>query len=275
MAELRPVSAHPGVGPVRAPRGERSRRFISTSKDGLSGFWTSKSDEELAADADAAKAQHAALVAQALQLHPTIAAQAAADREAARLAAWNEQWPDPRAQLRSAHETLCTAEATLAKHRDQAGAASAHVNERESAVERAQSEVETVRREQAARLRARLAGNGGAVPDGEDPAEAEAMRGAERCRRLLAVAKSAQDDIAIEVGNAEDAVGRAKQQVENAARALIEKTRQTAEAEWTAAQQVVTNLQGRMISLRIDSCYSSASWSVNLRRLLDDPEAEI
>jgi hypothetical protein len=275
MAELNRVSGHPGIAPVRAPSGEKPRRFISTSADGLSGFWTTKSDEELAAEADAAKAQHDARVEQGLAWHPFIAAQRQAEREAAQLAAWNEQWPNPRAQLRAAHETLRTAEAALAQHRDQAGAAAAHVAEREAGVERAQSEVETARKAQTARLKDRLAGNGGAVPDGDDPAEAAAMRDAERARRLLVVAQAAQADIEVEVGNAEDAVDREKRRVEQAALATIEKTRQAVEVEWAAAQQRVADLQAQLSGLRIDRRYGSANWPAPLRKLLVDPEAPL
>jgi hypothetical protein len=273
MAE--PVSVPPGVGIVHAPASANPRRFISTSTDGLSGYWTTKSDEELAADEAAAKVQHDALVAQALELHPTIAAERQAEREAVQLAAWNAQWPDPRASLRAAHNELHSAEGVLAKHRDQGRAAAAHVAERAAGVERAQQEVETVRREQAARLRARLAGNGGAAPDGDDPAEVLAMRDGERARRLLAVAQAALTDIEASVEEAQDAVDREKRRVEQAALATIEKTRQAVEAELTVAQQVVTNLQSRMISLRVDHRYSSASWRPNLRRLLVDPEAPL
>src|SRR6516225_5317485 len=121
MAE--PVSVPSGVATVRAPASAKPRRFISTSRDGLSGFWTVKTDEELAADEVAAKQQHDAMIAQALRLHPTIAAQAAAEREAAQQAAWDQQWPDPRAQLRSAHAVLREAETELAKLRRHATAA--------------------------------------------------------------------------------------------------------------------------------------------------------
>jgi hypothetical protein len=275
MAELRPIPDHPGIGIVRAPASEKPRRFISTSADGRSGFWTNKSDEELAADEAAAKQHHDELVAQSLRLHPSIAAQAAAEREAAQLAAWNAAWPNPRAQLRAAHEILCTTEATLARCRGQAAAARAHLIEREDALGRAEQEVETIRREMTARLRARLAGNG-AAPDGaDDPAETAAMRDGERSRRLLVLAKSAQADIEVEVGNAADAVSRAKQQVEQAALAVIEKTRQVVEVEWSAAQQRVAGLQAKLGELRVDHRYGSANWRPNLRRLLVDADAEI
>jgi hypothetical protein len=271
MAELRRVAALPGVGPVRSP--EKPRRFVSDNRGG--GYWTYQTVEEEAEQDRLAKEQRAAQLAQSLQWHPAIAAQAAAEREAAQLAAWNAAWPDPRASLRSAHEVLREVEATLAKHRDQAGGAAAHVAERAAGVERAQSEVETVRRGQALALRERLAGNGGALLDDADPVEAAAMRDAERVRRLLAVAQAALTDIAVEVGNAESAVGRARQQVEECALAVIEKTRQAVEIEWTAAQQRAADLQTRVVELRVDQRYSSANWKAPLRALLDDPEAII
>jgi hypothetical protein len=231
-------------------------------------------EEEAAADQLAQK-QRAAQLAQALQWHPAIAAQAAAKREEAQQQAFDERWPNPRAQLRSAHDELHSAEATLAKHREQGRAAAAHVAERAAGVERAQSEVETARKAQTDRLKDRLAGNGGPVPDGDDPAEAVAMRDAERCRRLLAVAQAALTDIEAEVENAADAVSRAKRQVEECALAVITKTRQGVEAEWSVAQQRVVELQAQLTALRVDTRYSSAHWRPNLRRLLDDPEAKI
>jgi hypothetical protein len=171
---------------------------------------------------------------------------------------------------------LREAEAKLARYRDHAGAAKVHLAEREAAVERSQQVVETARREQTARLRERLAGNGGALRDGaDDPAEAAAMRDAERARRLAALAKSAQTDIEASVGEARGEVGRAQTQVEKAAQALIEKTRQAAEADWVAAQQRAAELQTRMISLHIDVRYSAQTWPAPLRALLTDPEAVI
>jgi hypothetical protein len=231
--------------------------------------------EEEAAAAAAAKAQHDARIAQSLAWHPTVAGQRQAEREVARQRDFDEQWPDPRQSLRAAHDELRSAEATLTQHRDQARAARAHVTEREAAVERAQQVVETARREATARLRERLAGNGGALPDGDDPAEAAAMRDAERARRLLAVAQAALTEIEASVKQAEDEVGRAKQQIEKAAQALIEKTRQDVQAEWGVAQQRAADLQTRMIGLRVDTRYSSANWPANLRKLLVDAEAVI
>jgi hypothetical protein len=273
MAE--PVSVPPGVGIVHAPASAKPRRFVSTSTDGLSGYWTTKSDEELAADEVAAKAQHDALVAQSLRLHPTIAAERQAEREAAQQAAWNQQWPNPRQSLRAAHETLCAAAASLAQHRDHAASAKAHLTEREVGVERAQSEVETVRKAQTDRLKDRLAGNGDPVPDGDDPAEAAAMRDAERARRLLAVARSALSDIEAEVETAGGEVRRAQTRVEAAAAAVITKAQQSVEAELTVAQQRVAELQAQLSALRVDHRYGSANWRPNLRRLLTDPEAPL
>jgi hypothetical protein len=275
MAELRPVSGHPGVGIVRAPASEKPRRFISTSQDGLSGFWTSKSDEELAADAAAAKAQHDAHVAQSLQWHPSFAAERQAAQEAAQQRAFDERWPDPRQSLRDAHAQLREVEATLARCREHATAAAAHTALCEAEVKHSSEAVEEIRRAQAGRLRARLAGNGDTSPDDDDPAHAEVLSIVDKADRALSVALTAQAGIAASVQQAEDEVGRAKQQVEAAAAAVIEKTRQTAEAEWSAAQQVVTNLQSRMISLRIDTRYSAQTWPAPLRALLTDPEAII
>jgi hypothetical protein len=257
---------------VRSP--ERPRRFVSDGRGG--GYWTHQTPEE-EADADRlAKQQRDAQLAQSLAWHPSLVAERQAEREAAQQRAFDQQWPNPRQSLRNAHDELRAADATLAKHRDQSGAASAHVAERAAGVERAQSEVETVRREQTARLRAQLAGNGGAIPDGaDDPAEAAAMRAAERARRLLVLAKSAQADIEVEVEEAQGEVRRAQAQVEKAAQALIEKTRRDVEADWAAAQQRVAELQAQLFGLRIDPRYSSASWRPNLRKLLVDPEAPL
>jgi hypothetical protein len=271
MAELRRIPARPGVGPVRSP--EKPRRFVSDNRGG--GYWTYQTVAEEAEQDRLAKEQRAAQLAQSLQWHPAIAAERQAEREAAQQQAFDRQWPDPRAQLRSAHNELHAAEATLARCRDQAGAAAAHVAERAAGVERAQSEVETARREQTARLRARLAGNGGALLDDADPAEAAAMRDAERARRLLAVAQAAQADIEESVKQAEDEVGRAKMRVEQCALATIEKTRQAVEAEWSTAQQRVAELQAKLGELRVDVRYSSANWPPRLRALLTDSEAEI
>jgi hypothetical protein len=276
MAELRAIANRPDVGLVRAPASEKPRRFVSTSADGRSGFWTSKSDEELAADEAAAKAQHDAMIAQSLRWHASVAAQAVAEREAAQQAAFDERWPNPREQLRAAHAQLREVDGVLAKHRNQAGAARAHLIEREDALGRAEQEVETVRREQTARLRAQLAGNGGAASDGaDDPVETAAMRDGERARRLLVVAQAAQADIAIEVENAAAAVRRAQAQVEACALAVITKAQRSVEGELTVARQRVADLQTQLTALRIDTRYSAAHWRPNLRRLLLDPEAPL
>jgi hypothetical protein len=274
MAELRRVSSFPGVGLVRSP--EKPRRFVSTSKDGLSGFWTSKSDEELAAEAAAAKQQHDAMIAQSLRWHPTVAAERQAERAAAQQRDFDRQWPDPRQSLRDAHERLGNAETELAKLRQHATAAAEHTMRCEVEVERSSEAVEAIRRAQAGRLRAWLAGNDDTSPDDDDdPAHAEVLSIVDKADRELSVALTAQAGIAVEVENAEAAVARAQTQVEKAAQALIEKTRQAAEADWVAAQQRAAELQTRMISLRIDVRYSSANWKAPLRALLTDPEAII
>jgi hypothetical protein len=228
------------------------------------------------ADADrVAKEQRAAQLAQSLAWHPAVVAERQAEREEARQRDFDRQWPDPRATLRTAHARLREAEMELAKLRQHAAAAAEHTARCEDEVKRSSEALEEIRRAQAARLRARLAGNDGTSPDDDDPAHAEVLSIVDRADRALSVALTARADIEASVKQAEDEVGRAKQQIEVAAAAVIEKTRQAVEAEWSAAQQRVTNLQSRMISLRIDTRYSSASWSANLRRLLDDPEAII
>jgi hypothetical protein len=271
MAEFRRVSSLPGVGPVRSP--EKPRRFVSDGRGG--GYWTVMTPEEEAEQERLAKEQRDAQLAQALQWHPSIAAQRQAEREAARQQVFDRQWPDPRGALRAAHEQLREAETELARCRKHATAAAEHTAQCEAEVKRSSAAVEEIRRAQAGRLRARLVGNGDTSPDDDDPAHAEVLSIVDRADRALTVALTAQTGIAVEVENAQGAVGRFQRQVETAARALIEGARQAAEADWHAAQQVVEERLTRMIALRVDPRYSSASWPANLRRLLDDPEAEI
>jgi hypothetical protein len=79
MAELRPVSGHPGVGPVKAPRGEKQRRFVSDGRNG--GYWTYESE----AEEEESNRQHAEAQAQRLAslryLDPNWQAQQAAEKD--------------------------------------------------------------------------------------------------------------------------------------------------------------------------------------------------
>jgi hypothetical protein len=231
--------------------------------------------EEEAEQNRQAKAQRDAQLAQSLAWHPAVAAQRQAEREAAQLAAWNAQWPDPRASLRTAHAQLREAETELAKLRQHATAAAEHTAQCEAEAKRSGEAVEEIRRAQAGRLRARLAGNDDTSPDDDDPAHAEVLSIADKADRALTVVLTAQADIEVEVENAEDAVARAKARVEAAAAAVIERTRQGVEAEWSAAQQRAADLQTQMIALSVDPRYSSANWPPRLRALLSDPEAVI
>jgi hypothetical protein len=81
MAELNPIPARPGVGPVRAPRGEKPRRFVATSADASSGYWTYQSpEEEEESNRQYAEAQ-AQRQAQLRYLDPGWQAQQAAEKE--------------------------------------------------------------------------------------------------------------------------------------------------------------------------------------------------
>jgi hypothetical protein len=256
---------------VRSP--ERPRRFVSDGRGG--GYWTYQTVEGEAEQDRLAKEQRAAQLAQSLAWHPAVAAARQAEREAAQQQAFDRQWPDPRAALREAHGRLREVEATLAKLRQHATAAAEHTARCEDEVKRSSEAAEEIRTAQAARLRERLAGNGDTSPDDDDPAHAEVLSTVDRADRALSVALTAQADIEASVKQAEDEVGRAKQQVEVAAAAVIEKTRQAVEAEWTAAQQRAADLQTRMVELRVDQRYSSANWKAPLRALLTDPEAVV
>jgi hypothetical protein len=113
MAELtlpREPGAIPGTGR------ERQRRFVSTSSDGLSGFWTFQSDAEIAAANAALAAEQAAIVQQNLRYTPGAVAQAAAAREANELRA--KMIPDDeviRQHARHHIETKLTGE-LIARH---------------------------------------------------------------------------------------------------------------------------------------------------------------
>jgi hypothetical protein len=274
MAE--PVSVPPGVGIVRAPASAKPRRFISTSTDGRSGFWTVKSDEELTADAAAAKALHDARIAQSLQWHPSIAGQRQAEREAAQQQAFDERWPDPRAALRSAHAVLREAEMELLKLRQHATAAAEHTAQCEAEVKHSSAAVEVIRTVQAGRLRARLAGNDDTSPDDDDPAHAEVLSIVHRADRALSVALTAHAGIAVEVANAEDAVARAKARTVECARALCTQAAREGRVKLSELEQQADGLRQQLWPLEsVRDRPRPAEWQPWLRKLLDDPEAPL
>jgi hypothetical protein len=270
MAELRRVFALPGVGPVRAPSGEKPRRFVSDGRGG--GYWTYQTVEEEAAEAAAAKAQHDARVAQTLQWHPSIAGQRQAEREAEKLAAWNAQWPDPRAQLRDAHQRLREIEETLVQARDHAAAAATHTARCQGEVERCEAVLAAVRKQAAGLLKARLVSNDDAPPDAEDPVE-PATLALDRARRAFDVATVAQADLDHVVQQTQAEIARAKARVEECALAVIAQAERVCREELSAVEARGETLRNRLAGLRIDTRWGSGNWPAAARALLSDPAA--
>jgi hypothetical protein len=278
MAELRPFTPPPAVGPVSGPR-ERPRRFISTSPDGLSGFWTSESDEEIAAENAALAAERARIAEQNLRYTPVAIAQAAAEREAAELRAFAEAWPEgPRAGLRIAHDNLRTAEAALRQCQGHARAANDHVAQCRAEVERTAAVVEAIRQRQSTALRDRLAGVAIApsVAANDERAEAEAMTAAEKARRGLVLAQATADDIAATVRNAEGAVAAAKRRIEECARALCTQAARERRSELAELERQAEALKRHIWDLEAVRDYPQAArWQPHLQLLLTDPEASL
>jgi hypothetical protein len=272
MAELRPVSGHLGVGPVRAPRGERLRRFVSDGRGG--GYWTYQTPEEEAEQERLSKQRHDAIVAQGLAWLPNPAA--AAEQQAARERAFDQRWPDPRQSLRDAHQRRNAAEAELARCREQANAASAHTAHCEGEVKRTSQAVEEIRREQAVALRARLAGNGDTAPDDDDPVHAQAMAAAGKAERALAVALSAQAAIAESIQQAQGEVSNARRRIEACAKALCERSLRDRRVELAVLRRQAEVVERDSWQLqRVLDYQRMAEWPVHLRKLLDDPEAPL
>jgi hypothetical protein len=280
MAELSPVADRPAVGPVAAPRGEKPRRFIATSPDGLSGYWTSQTDAEIAAANAALNAERARIAAANLAFTPVAVAKAAAEREAAELRAFAEAWPQgPRAGLRLAHDNLRTAEEALAQHRRHAMAANDHVAQCRAAAARTATVVEAIRRAQSARLQDRLAGMAVAasIVANDEQDEAQAMADAEKARRAVIVAQSAAADLGAAVRTAEAAVTARRREVEAAARAVCVEAGRECARELVELERQVEAVRHRLWDFQAVTDYPAAAgrWAAHLRKLLDDPEASL
>jgi hypothetical protein len=283
MAELRPFTPPLPVGPVAAPR-ERPRRFVSTSSDGLSGYWTSKTDQEIEIENAALAAERARIAEQNLRYTPVAIAQAAAVREADELRRFQERWPDPRQSLRDAHNALHEAEDTLAQCREHAVSGAAHIAQCEVEAAHAQAAVETIRQAQTARLRQQLTGR---APTGlaaltamaaiDDPVETEAMASAEKARRALIVARAAAADLSGTVREAETAVAAAKRRIEECARAVCAEAARECARELADLERQVEVVRHRLWDFQAVQDYPQAAgrWAAHLRLLLSDPEAAL
>jgi hypothetical protein len=269
MAELNPAREPDGrVGRNTDP----PRRFISTSKDGLSGFWTAKSDEQLASENAALAVHQAEIIATNLRHTPQAVAAAQAERAASELQRWNARWPDPRQALRDAHGTLHQAETALGQCRAHLVLATAHIGQCEAGVERTRLAVEEVRRRQSAALREQLTGTApGAKLDERD--ETEAMDNAERARRGLIVAQAAEADIAASVRGAEQTVAEAKRRVEECARAVCHQALREKREELGRLERQAETVRDQTFQLQAALDYQPQRWTAHLQKLLIDPEA--
>jgi hypothetical protein len=276
MAEVRAFNApHPsGLTPVRSL--EKPRRWVSTSADGLSGRWTSLSEAEEAELDRRSRAEHDARVAIGRAFTPAAMALTEEQREAAVRAQFTEQWPQgPRQHLRQAHRALAEAEAELARRREHAVAAAAHVLTCEEEARRTQCVVEEIRHQAAVGLQARLTGLSTVVLKGDEAAEAEAMAVAERSRRSLVVARDAEAGIAGGVSEAEAGVRSCRAAVERAAKAVCTEADREIRAELAVLEERVKTMRRRSWDLQAVADYPPARWQPHLRALLVDPEASL
>jgi hypothetical protein len=270
----------PELNPVREPSGrvgqttDPPRRFISTSADGLSGFWTTKSDAELTAENAAFAAQQAEIVRQNLAYMPQAVAAAQAARETNELQHWQQRWPDPQQALRDAHNTLHQAETALGRGRNDVASAASHIAQCQAEVERTQNAVEAICKAQSARLREQLAGNGKAPLD-DDPAEPAAMTAAEKARRSLVVAQVAERDIGQSIAAAEAEVVVARRNVETAARAVCTAELRAKRAELDELEQRVEAVRQQVFDLVATQDYMPPRWPAYLRRLLVEPDSPL
>jgi hypothetical protein len=273
MAELRPFTPPPAVGPVSGPR-ERPRRFVDDGRGG--GYWTALTVEEEQAANARLNAERNANIAAGLAYTPSAVAAATAAREANELRAFQERWPDPRQSLRDAHNALREAADALRQCQEHAITATAHVGQCEVEAAHAQAAVETIRQAQTARLRQQLTGRASAlaaVPAIDDPVETEAMASAEKARRSLIVARAAAADLSGTVREAETAVAAAKRQIEAAAKAVCVEALRQVRIELAALEEKAERVRRHSWDLAAAGDYAPARWAAHLRKLLDDPEA--
>jgi hypothetical protein len=270
MAEL---TAPPGFRLVtRRDQIERHRRWVPTSADGKSGYFTTQSVEEEAEAAARQAAEKAVILASALARTPAALAEAEAQREAAAAARFAEQWPNgPRAGLRQAHVNLRESESDLARRQEVFATALAHC----SAVAARQTELEgtkSVDDERLVRAIRESIEGGQQIPASS---ESDVDRELASVRQDFEFAERVCFELAATVREAEAAIRSCRRRIGIAALAVIEEARKTAESELRAAEQVVEGLISRVISLRVDSRYGSSNWPAPLKALLSDPEAEI
>jgi hypothetical protein len=275
MPELHPMSPPDGtVGTVRG----KSRRIVNLPDGSSYSTPLSEAEEQLANER--LNAERAAIIQQNLSRMPVAVAQAVAAREAAEERAFNEQWPDPRQSLRDAHAARQAALAHAATCREQASAAAAYIAQCTTAVEHTRNVVGNIRQQQAARLKAQLAGAAGRParldrPD-DDAAEVAAMREAEKARRSLALGEAAQGDIAAAQRNAEAAVSAAQRKVEEAAKAVCQQAYRELRGEIAAREAATERLRRRSWDLQAAVDYQPQRWRPHLRKLVeDDPEGPL